>query len=140
MEYLIGSVSTLVVIVIMRRVLEKSLPKKIPVVNRPSQSSIYSIVQPFIPLFQVALPPKKTQATVHNDKNKINVLLVEDNAYWITDNTFYVADIIDGVVDQESTKVVDIMGMDAVELDKMSFIVSKLTEGSEHDSWGSRDS
>lgn len=140
MEYLIGSISTLVVIMIMRRVLEKNLPKKIPVINKPSQSSLYSIIQPFIPLFQVALPPKKTQAITHYNKNKINVLLIEDKAYWIKDNTFFFADVIDGIVDQESAKVVDIMGMDAVELDKMSFIVSKLTEGSEHDSWGSRDS
>lgn len=140
MEYFIGSIATLLVIVIMRRVLEKNLPRKIPVVGQYSQSTIYEVVRPFMPFFDIAKAPLKTQSTVHNNKNKINVMLIEDKAYWIKDNAFYVADIVDGMVDQETAKVVDIMGMDKVELDKMSFIVSKLTEGSEHDSWNSRDS
>ena len=43
------------------------------------------------------------------------------------------ANIIDGNIDQNSTKGVDTMGVDKVELNKLSMIVDKLTEESIND-------
>ena len=59
--------------------------------------------------------------------------MTDDRAYWIKDNTFYEANLVDGEVDKNTTKVVDTMTMDKVELDKMAFIVQKLTEGTRND-------
>lgn len=59
----------------------------------------------------------------------MRVLFVEDKAYWIKDNSVYSANVFDGIVDEESAFKLDIMGMDAVELKEISFIVEKLTEG-----------
>jgi hypothetical protein len=55
---------------------------------------------------------------------------VESQAYWIRSNVFYTADLNEmGLVDFDSARPVDTMTMSKVQLDKMSFIVEKLTEG-----------
>ena len=59
----------------------------------------------------------------------MRVMFLEDKAYWIKDNAFFTANVFDGIIDEESTSRVDIMGMDDVQLKEMSFIVDKLTEG-----------
>lgn len=63
------------------------------------------------------------------------MLTTETQAYWIKNNTVYVAEIENGIVLNETTKVVDIMGMDKVQLDEMMFIIEKLTEGNINDNW-----
>ena len=55
-------------------------------------------------------------------------------AYWVKDNIFYEASITNSGVDSATTKVVDTIGMDSVELDKMLFIMDKLREGLDNDS------
>jgi hypothetical protein len=60
-------------------------------------------------------------------------MFLDGRAYWIKDNQFYCADLVNGNVDQETAKPVDTMGMDKVQLDKMFFIVQKLTEGKADD-------
>ncbi len=56
-------------------------------------------------------------------------------AYWISDNKVLEAPINeDGRIDFESALPIDTMGMDKVELDKISFIVDRLTEGNSNDS------
>ncbi len=64
----------------------------------------------------------------------MRVIIIEGNAYWIVDQTLYTAKIIDGSVDNETTKKVDTMTMDDVQLEKTQFIVQKLTEGKGNDS------
>jgi hypothetical protein len=71
---------------------------------------------------------EETQMSKHQKTMQIRVIFVGNEAYWIKDNAFYVATTIDGMIDHESAKVVDTIGMDKVQLDKMSFIVEKLTE------------
>lgn len=78
-----------------------------------------------------------TQATNHYDSRQVRVLMTETNAYWIADNALHVADVVDGSVVESSTKKVDMMGMDKVELEEMIFIVEKLTEGKSNDRWSS---
>jgi hypothetical protein len=65
------------------------------------------------------------------------VLILDDNAYWIKDQALYTAEIMDGMVNKETTRRVDTMTMDKVELDKTMFIVEKLREGLDSDSGGS---
>jgi hypothetical protein len=63
--------------------------------------------------------------------------MTEHHAYWIANNALQVAKIIDGIVQEDSAKKVDMMGMDKVELEEMIFIVEKLTEGKSNDRWSS---
>ena len=77
---------------------------------------------------------KATQAFLNDEKNKQRMIFTENRAYWIKDNAFYQADLLEtGEIDNSTTKVVDTMTMDKVELDKMIFIVQKLTEGKRND-------
>jgi hypothetical protein len=65
---------------------------------------------------------------------------MDDKAYWIKNNTVFVSEIIDGdlsSISESTAKVVDMMALDKVELDKMVFIVETLTEGLTNDSSGS---
>lgn len=73
--------------------------------------------------------PPKTQSTDYIAKNSVRAIVVDDNLYWIANNAFYVADIVDGNIEENTTRLVDTMTMDKVQLDKMMFIVDKLREG-----------
>lgn len=63
------------------------------------------------------------------DQEGINVAFMDDKAYWVLDNTFYQADIIDGVIDKESSKPVDAYSMSFIDMNKMLFILDHLNEG-----------
>lgn len=79
----------------------------------------------------------KTQSQTHYDKTNVKVIIVDDNAYWIKDNIFYKAPMVDNLIDKESVEEVDTIHMDRVQLDKMLFIMDKLREGINDDSRGS---
>ena len=67
--------------------------------------------------------------SLNHDKNiNIRVIIMDNQAYWIKDNTFYTADMVQGNVDKETTRVVDTMTMNRVQLDKMIFIIDRLRE------------
>ena len=103
-----------------------------------NQSSIYESIKPFI-ILEKALKVIKTQATEFDKKQYIPVVLVDQQAYWISNNTLFVADEIDGAIDKDTTRAVDTMAMDKVQLDKTIFIVDTLTEGAQDDNWNSRN-
>lgn len=82
----------------------------------------------------ISQPPKNnTQSRKLMSADELRVVFVDSLAYWIKDNCFYQARVIDGKIDDFSKKKVDTMGMNKVELDKMFFIVQKLTEGKQND-------
>lgn len=81
----------------------------------------------------------KYQSKNHYDKNNVKVIIVDNSAYWIKDNIFYTAPMVNQLIDKESAHEVDIMGMSKVQLDKMLFIMDKLREGINDDSRGSGD-
>jgi hypothetical protein len=81
----------------------------------------------------------KTQSLKHHDKSNIKVIILDNSAYWIKDNIFYKAPLVDELIDKDSAEQVDTMNMDKVQLDKMLFIMDKLREGINDDSRGSGD-
>lgn len=97
------------------------------------QSSTFELIGPALRIILSVKNKKDTQASQYSDKSKLKVLMMEDKAYWIQDNTVFEASIIDGSVDQENVKVVDTMGMNKVELDRLSYIVDRLTKGDNND-------
>ena len=104
-----------------------------------SQSNLFNMIAPFLPSNDQIrmMNPKPSQAINYNKKMYVKILFLDQKAYWIKDNSFFVADVVDGNVLEDSARKVDTMGMDKVELDKMSFIVDKLTEGLSNDSGNS---
>ena len=74
--------------------------------------------------------PTKTQSTEFMENKLSRILFTENQAYWISDNAVYKANVIQNEIDKNTIEKVDIMTMDKVELDKMIFIIDKLTERS----------
>jgi flagellar hook-basal body complex protein FliE len=100
-----------------------------------SQAYVYNLIKPAMPILEMLSEPSKveTQSLKHEESKFTRVLVLEDSAYWISNNQVYSAKITEDRIDGESTAIVDIMGMDKVELDKMIFIIDKLTEGTDND-------
>lgn len=80
-----------------------------------------------------------TQSAKHSEKNTITVLQLGDAVYWIAKNSLYTASYSNGQINEESTKVVDTMALDAVQLEKIIYIVDTLTRESSNDSSNSGD-
>lgn len=71
---------------------------------------------------------KSTQSLDFLNKRLRKIMFIEDNAYWIDNNVVYKAKANNDEIDNNTVEKVDIMTMDKVELDKMIFIIEKLTE------------
>lgn len=97
---------------------------------------MFRVVAPYVPYaykeYEEYLPD--TQSRKHLYESGMRVVIYNDNAYWLQNNIFYTAKLKNGIVDQETQKVVDTMSMSKVELKEIEYIVYKLTEGIDNDS------
>jgi hypothetical protein len=93
------------------------------------QSSIYEMVKDVVPKQTFDKPKVITQSQKHIQKNMLRVVITEGKAYWILDNFFYTENAINGRVDEETIKPLDVEGMPAKELDKMLSILDDLKQG-----------
>lgn len=135
-DYLIGSLATVILLFLWSKKLDVVADNTQRVKIAYRQSSIHEVLKPFLIAQQFTKSPKKTQARNIRDKNHVRVIFIDGMAYWITNNTVYTADTNESGVIKESTRVVDMMGMNSVELDKMLFIMDKLRDGNVNDSGG----
>lgn len=137
MEYLLGFLTVFFLFWVMSSIMLKDVSdiKKNKIIN--SQSHTYVLMKPFLIKPTTRKIEKKSQSLNHHNNHNIKAIVIDENAYWIKNNSVYVADMINEEIDPNTKKVVDIMGMDSVELDKMLFIVDKLTDRSKNDNRGS---
>jgi hypothetical protein len=63
-------------------------------------------------------------------------LIIEDHAYWVHDNMFYIADTVEGLVNPETVRPIDTNNMSNRDIDKMLFILDSLKDGNSDDSSG----
>lgn len=136
MEYLLGSIVTSLTMLVMYRWLEKKHSNKKTMKLDIRQSKYLSIALASMREDDPSFEPATTQSLKHFDAQHLRILFMDGQAYWITNNIFYTADIVDGDVDQDSTRQVDTMAMDKVQLKKTIYIVEKLTEGLENNERG----
>jgi hypothetical protein len=101
-----------------------------------TQSSIHQIVKSFLPKDLFEVPKMLSQSRKHIRNNTVKVLIIEDSAYWVHNNMFYVADAVDGAVDSETVRPVDTNNMSKRDIDKMLFILDSLKNGNSDDSSG----
>lgn len=59
-------------------------------------------------------------------KNIIRVAIVEKKAYWVHQNVFYVADVVNGFIDNDAAKAIDAQALSKKELDKLLYILDSL--------------
>jgi hypothetical protein len=97
--------------------------------NKYRQSSIYEMVKDVVPKQRFDKPKVITQSQRHIQKNMLRVVIAEGSAYWILNNVFYTANAINGRVDEETIKPLDIENMPTKELNKMLSILDDLKQG-----------
>jgi hypothetical protein len=97
--------------------------------NKYRQSSIYEMVKDVIPKQRFDKPKVITQSQKHIQKNMLRVVIADGSAYWILNNVFYTANAINGRVDEETIKPLDIENMPTKELNKMLSILDDLKQG-----------
>lgn len=133
MEYFLGSLLTLIIMSYFGKRSAKLLSEPIKKIIY-SQSYIDNLISQ--KMLEEFLPKSKnkTQSSEHNKGTEVRVLVVEGEAYWIAEQTLYVAQVIDGIINDYTAKKVDTMAMNTVQLEKTQFIVKKLTEGKGNDS------
>jgi len=138
MEYLIGAAITMMAYIISNRIASKrfSTENDSQFKITYSQSHVYELMRPYIDMVGPIEEPVKRQSINYLKNVYLKIMVVENKAYWIKDNKFMVAEIVDGEIDKANSQEVDTMNMDKVQLDEMLFIVEKLREG-EDDSRGS---
>lgn len=139
MEYIIGIAIGIFAVVLVSSLMAKRIPVVQPLRIKSSQSRTYDTLRPAFEIMAYLKPSKPlvSQAAKHMQETSIRFLTMEGKAYWIQDSKVYVSELIDGdlsSINESSTKVVDMMALDKVELDKMVFIVETLTEGLANDS------
>lgn len=78
-----------------------------------------------------------SQLTKHKEKGMIKVIVLGNEAYWISNNIFYVAEAINGEVQRHTAKPIDTSTLSKGDLDKMLFILDSLKDGKRDDRGGS---
>jgi hypothetical protein len=139
MEYLIGSLVTFMLINMMTKVMLKNKVVKQTKTFVYQQSHIFELIKPLLPEIKSLKPEKKSQSINHENKTNVKVIIMGSNAFWIKDNMFYMADMDGHSIDKDTTRRVDTMAMDKVELDKMLFIMDQLRDRKINDSGSSGD-
>ena len=134
MDYLLGTVATILVFYISKKVFYFQVMKnRLSFSNPNTQSYIHALLlesggfsdSSYADPFSL-----NTQAVRHFENSGTRILYLEDSAYWIQDSYLHAGKLSsEGFVIEESVQKVDTMSMDKVQLELTSFIVSKLTEG-----------
>jgi hypothetical protein len=139
MEYFLGSVLTMIAMFITTRLIsfEKKTVKDNPF--RYSQSHIHETISPLIPDLVFYKKEILRQSSKHEEKTNIKVVIFDNKAYFVKDGTFYCAEMHGTEIDGANATLVDTMGMDKVQLDKMLFIMDQLRDGKKNDSGDSRN-
>lgn len=142
MEFLLGSIITLVTLFVAAKQFAKSKAVNLKVNVHYSQTRAFELTRPLHLLedmVKLVMTKPVTQTTKFDDSLHVKVVIADNEAYWISNNTFYVADVRDRMVIQESARAVDTMTMDDVQLKKISEIVEILREEDQDDRRGPGD-
>jgi hypothetical protein len=132
MEFLLGTITTMLVLFIFIVFLINKKNKREPFfLIKYNQSHIHRILSPLLPQVNQInkINNKNNQSGKHLKNTNVKVLIVDGKAYWTKNNVFYVSNIVNGDIDKDNAQVVDTMGMNKVELDKMLFIIDQLRKG-----------
>ena len=140
MDFFIGSLTTALIVFGMSKYFNKINDISQEANKyRFSQSAMHEMIKPLLPEDFFKIKPKKTQSLNYEAKTNVRVIVLDGLAYWIRDNKIYEADINSDGINKDSSRIVDTMSMDKVQLDKIAFIVDALREGLDNDSGSTGD-
>jgi hypothetical protein len=133
MQYFIGFsltlLASLAIIIIMNKKINKKMSRTLY-----SQKDTHELLKYFFSIDSSNQKKRLSQLTKHTEKSMIKVMVIGQEAYWVSDNTFYVAKAIDGEVEPGSANPVDIENMSKNDMNKMLFILDNLQNGNKNDS------
>ena len=117
------------IIIVMNRKRKKSFNK---ILYR--QSDMHNILKDFF--FKDIFDDKvvTSQSKIWREKQTTRVVIIDQKAYWVSNNMFYVGDTVDGKVRPETGRPLDTTKMSKREVDKMLFILDNLKNGKLNDS------
>jgi hypothetical protein len=137
MEYFLGSAITLISMFITTRFISSRNLKVKQTPFRYSQSHIHMLILPLVPEIKNYKKRMITQSSKHEEKVNIKVVIFDNKAYFVKDGTFYCAEMDGKNIDSSTATLVDTIGMDKIQLDKMLFIMDQLRDGKTDDSGSS---
>ena len=70
----------------------------------------------------------KSQLEKIRKKNIIRVAIIDEKAYWVHNNTFYQADIIDGFINNDEAKAIDAHTLSQDELSALMEILDTISK------------
>lgn len=124
--FLIGCLTTGIILAIIKLTKKRIHMKRI--VFR--QSTLYRIIKDFIP--EQAMPKniKNTQLSIHSRTGKIKFVEAPDHrAYWIDNNVFYSAAIVNGEFDPSTATPVDTINASKNKIKELLLILDSLRNG-----------
>ena len=75
-----------------------------------------------------------SQSKIWREKQTTKVVILDQKAYWISNNIFYVGEAVNGKVRPETGQPLDTSNMSKREIEKMLFILDNLKNGKINDS------
>lgn len=138
MEYALTAGLTLALSWIIIKIIKRSQKLRLKRVLY-SQSDMHNLLKRFFSTDIRGPHKRKSQMKQRMKKQSISVLIIDDKAYWVTDNIFYVADAINNDPIPESAKPVDTANMSQKDIDKMLFILDNLDMEDNDDSGSTRN-
>jgi hypothetical protein len=128
MQYLIASGLTLVVSWAILIVIKKKNNKKYSYLPY-RQSDMHNILKYFFSLNEKEKAKPLSQFHKRLEEGMLKVIVVGNEAYWVVDNVFYVADAFENQVDPETARPVNVENMSKPDMEKMLFILDSLKDG-----------
>jgi hypothetical protein len=139
MEFLAGSLLTLMTMFIVGNWYRSSVSEKRLIPIKFSQAYKFELLRFSFPSpYTKVVNIVETQSFKHRDSGMLKIFLFEGRAYWIKDQALFSADFDGQSVDEKTTKRVDTISMNDVELKKIIFVIDQLTESEgKNDPWSS---
>jgi thymidine kinase len=100
------------------------------------QSDLHKVMKKFFSqqIVNTLNEEKSSQLTKRKEKDTIKVIVVDEKAYWVSDNVFYTADAVHGNPIPETAQPLDTKQMSNKDISKMLFILDNLKDGELNDS------
>lgn len=123
--FIIVCLTTLSLIAIINKRQKVRLMRKIPF----RQSMLHQVVKFAMPTNAELKKRSDTQSRIRSREGIIKVIQTPDSkAYWVENNIFYYAEVVDGQFDPTNGKPVETNSLSSKEVDKLLFILDNLNK------------
>lgn len=128
MEYFLAIGLTFVVLL---AIIKWSNKRQIKYFNaiKHRQSSVYEDMKYLFPNKVNNKIKIESQSTRHVKDHMVKIIVIDNKAYWVKDNIFYMAETDNGTILSETAVPVETVNMSKTDVDKMLFILDNLKEG-----------